>query len=97
MNFLKRGSKHYARTLIKKSATLGANCTIVCGVTIGECYCRWICCNKRHPDFSMWIGTPARFSYWIDKHANKINFDDRGVSKCKKFELVNNKVIELKR
>ena len=39
----------------------------------------------------MWMGTPARFSYWIDKHMNKINFDDHGVSKCKKFELVNNK------
>lgn len=97
--FPQRGSKHYARTLIKKSATLGANCTIVCGVTIGRyaAIAAGSVVTKDIPDFSMWMGTPARFSYWIDKHMNKINFDDHGVSKCKKFELVNNKVIELKR
>ena len=95
--FLKR-VKALCKDFIKKSATLGANCTIVCGVT-GRyaAIAAGSVVTKDIPDFSMWMGTPARFSYWIDKHMNKINFDDHGVSKCKKFELVNNKVIELKR
>ena len=51
--------------------------------------------DQNIPDFSMWIGTPARFSYWIDKQMNKIYFNDNGISECNKFELVNNKVKEL--
>ena len=34
--FPQRGSKHYLKTLIKKSVSIGANATIICGVTIGE-------------------------------------------------------------
>ncbi|SVE20480.1 uncharacterized protein METZ01_LOCUS473334, partial [marine metagenome] len=34
--FPQRGSKHYVKTLVKKSASIGANATIICGVTIGE-------------------------------------------------------------
>ena len=34
--FPQRGSEFYAKTLVKKSASIGANATIVCGVTIGE-------------------------------------------------------------
>jgi len=95
--FPQRGSKHYSKTLVKKSATLGANCTIVCGVTIGRyaAIAAGSIVTKNIPDFSMWIGTPARFSYWIDKQMNKIYFNDNGISECNKFELVNNKVKEL--
>ena len=41
------GSKFYSKTLIKKSASLGANCTIVCGNTIGAYfYWSWNSCYK---------------------------------------------------
>ena len=95
--FPQRGSKHYSKTLIKKSATLGANCTIVCGVTIGRyaAIAAGSVVTKDIPDFSMWMGNPAKFSYWIDKKMNKISFQDNGISTCKKFKLVNNKVKEL--
>ena len=95
--FPQRGSKHYSKTLIKKSATLGANCTIVCGITIGRyaAIAAGSVVTKDIPDFSIWMGNPAKFSYWIDKKMNKIFFDDNGISECRKFELINNKVKEL--
>ena len=95
--FPQRGSKYYSKTLIKKSATLGANCTIVCGVTIGRyaAIAAGSVVTKDIPDFSMWMGNPAKFSYWIDKKMNKIIFHDSGMSTCGKFKLVNNKLEEL--
>lgn len=95
--FPQRGSKYYSKTLIKKSATLGANCTIVCGITIGRyaAIAAGSVVTKDIPDFSMWMGNPAKFSYWIDKKMNKITFQDNGISTCEKFKLVNNKVKEL--
>ena len=56
--FPQRGTEHYSKTLVKKSASIGANATIVCGVTIGEYALNWCrcSCHKRCP--SIFI------SYW---------------------------------
>jgi UDP-2-acetamido-3-amino-2,3-dideoxy-glucuronate N-acetyltransferase len=54
-------------TLIRRGATLGANCTIVCGVTIG-CYAfiaAGAVVTKDVPDYALAIGSPARLSGWM--------------------------------
>ena len=92
--FPQRGSKHYTPTLVKKSATIGANATIVCGNTIGEYSLvgSGAVVTKDVKPFSLVVGNPARFVYWIDKKGKKLLFDKNGISKCKNYALKNDKV-----
>jgi UDP-2-acetamido-3-amino-2,3-dideoxy-glucuronate N-acetyltransferase len=65
--FPQRGSEFYKKTLIKKSATLGANSTIVCGVTVGR-YAfigAGAVVTKDIPDFALVIGIPAQIKGWM--------------------------------
>ena len=72
------------RTLVREGATLGANCTIVCGTTIGR-YAfvgAGAVVTKSVPDFALMVGNPARIVGWMCRCGNKINFskgDGRGV------------------
>ena len=58
----------YRGTLVKKGATLGANCTIVCGVTIGK-YAfvgAGAVINRDVPAYALMVGVPARQD-WVDE------------------------------
>ena len=73
--FPQRGSSHYLKTLIKKSASIGANATIVCGVTIGE-YAMvgsGAVVTKNAPAYHLVVGNPAKIVCKIDKFGKKIN------------------------
>src|SRR6185503_21183546 len=62
-------------TLVKKGATLGANCTIVCGVTLGR-YAfvgAGPVVTKDVPDFDLVLGNPARVAGWMCACGNRIN------------------------
>lgn len=64
----------YRKTLVKKGATLGANCTIVCGTTIGE-YAfigAGAVINKDVPDYALMVGVPARQIGWMSEHGEQI-------------------------
>lgn len=59
----------YRDTVVKRGATLGANCTIVCGITIGE-YAfvgAGSVVNKDVPPFALMVGVPARQIGWMTK------------------------------
>ena len=63
------------RTLVRKGATLGANCTIVCGVTIGE-YAfvgAGAVVNRDVPDFALMLGVPARQAGWMSRFGERLN------------------------
>jgi UDP-2-acetamido-3-amino-2,3-dideoxy-glucuronate N-acetyltransferase len=69
------GSSHYSKTLVKKSASIGANATIVCGVTIGE-YAMvgsGAVVTKDVPAYHLVVGNPAKIVCKIDKYGKKIN------------------------
>lgn len=95
------GSKFYVKTLVKEGASLGANCTIVCGNTIGEnaIVGAGATVTKDVPDFALVIGTPARVIGWVSEAGKKLEFDDSGYAYCeksgKKYKLENNQVQEL--
>ena len=72
--FPQRGSKHYLSTLIKKSASIGANATIVCGVTIGRYALigSGAVVTKDVPDYSLVIGNPGKVVGKVDKKGRRV-------------------------
>ena len=67
----------YKQTLVKKGATIGANATIVCGVTLGEYSFvgAGAVVTKDVPDFALVYGTPAKQAGWISKAGHKMGED----------------------
>ena len=78
----------YRDTLVKKGATLGANSTIICGVTIGRYafVAAGAVVNKDVADFALVAGVPARRIGWMSRHGERLNFrqqdDGRFVAYC---------------
>tara|TARA_B100000965_G_scaffold406293_1_gene444451 strand:- start:2337 stop:2903 length:567 start_codon:yes stop_codon:yes gene_type:complete len=69
--------EEYAKTLVKKGATIGANATIVCGITIGRYALigAGAVVTKDVPDFALVYGNPAKKIGWVSKLGNKLNED----------------------
>ncbi|MCR8922124.1 acetyltransferase [Dasania sp. GY-MA-18] len=65
----------YMSTIVKRGATLGANCTIVCGVTIGE-YAfvgAGAVVNKDVPAYAMIVGVPGKQIGWMSEYGEKLD------------------------
>jgi len=70
----------YMDTLVCKGATLGANCTIVCGVTIGR-YAfigAGAVVTKDVPDYALMVGVPARQTGWMSEHGERLTLPLKG-------------------
>ena len=84
-SFIERKTE-YRDTIVKKGATLGANCTIVCGVTIGEYSLvgAGAVINKDVPAFALMVGVPAKQIGWISKYGEqlKLPISGTGTEKC---------------
>jgi len=64
----------YRRTLVKRGATLGANCTVVCGTTIGS-YAfigAGAVINRDVPDFALMVGVPAHQAGWMSRFGERL-------------------------
>lgn len=70
----------YRNTLVKKGATLGANCTIVCGVTIGEFAFvgAGAVINKDVPAYALMVGVPARQVGWMSEFGEQLELPVQG-------------------
>jgi len=90
----------YRKTLVKRGTTLGANCTIICGVTVGEFAFigAGAVVSKDVPFYALMVGVPARQVGWMSEYGEKLDFPLRGNAKtiCKrtnqKYQLRNNQV-----
>jgi UDP-2-acetamido-3-amino-2,3-dideoxy-glucuronate N-acetyltransferase len=72
----------YRRTLVRKGATLGANCTIVCGTTIGE-YAfvgAGAVVNRDVPPFALMVGVPARQMGWMSRFGERLELPLSGTA-----------------
>lgn len=65
----------YRNTLVKRGATLGANCTIVCGVIVGEFAFigAGTVVNKDVPAYALMVGVPAKQIGWISEYGEKLD------------------------
>ena len=72
--------EEYRNTLVHQGATLGANCTVVCGVTIGH-YAfigAGAVVNKDVPDYALMVGVPARQIGWMSEYGEQLDLPLNG-------------------
>jgi UDP-2-acetamido-3-amino-2,3-dideoxy-glucuronate N-acetyltransferase len=70
----------YRQTVVRRGATLGANCTIVCGTTIGHhaFVGAGAVVNEDVPDFALVVGIPARQIGWISRFGERLLLPPQG-------------------
>ena len=76
----------YRKTLVRRGASLGANCTIVCGVTIGEhaFVAAGAVVNRDVPDYALVMGVPARQTGWMSRWGEQLKLSPTGEAVCPK-------------
>jgi UDP-2-acetamido-3-amino-2,3-dideoxy-glucuronate N-acetyltransferase len=80
----------YKKTLIKRGATIGANATIVCGITLGR-YCfigAGSVVTKDIPDYGLVLGNPGKLSGYMSRHGHKLTFNESGRATCPESKFV---------
>lgn len=74
----------YAKTIVKRGATIGANATIVCGIELGRFAFvgAGSVVTKSVPDYALVMGNPARQTGWMSEYGHKLSFNKDGVAVC---------------
>lgn len=91
----------YAKTLVKKGASIGANATIVCGHDIGRFAFigAGAVVTKTVPDYALVIGNPARQAGWMSEFGHRLKFDEKGLATCpesgQQYKLENGQVTRI--
>jgi UDP-2-acetamido-3-amino-2,3-dideoxy-glucuronate N-acetyltransferase len=97
--FPQRGSEFYNKTLVKRSASIGANATIVCGNTIGRSAFigAGSVVTRDVPDFAMVYGNPAVIKGWVCACGVKLDFkeDRSNCPKCGREYSIEGDVVSL--
>ena len=88
----------YAKTLVKKGASIGANATIICGNDIGRFsfIAAGSVITREVLDYALMIGCPAEQKGWMSEYGHRLEFDDSGMAACpesgEQYELKNSQV-----
>lgn len=80
----------YETTLLKRGCTIGANATIVCGITIGRYafIAAGAVVAKDVPDYALMVGVPAKQKGWMSRHGHLLkNPDESGIMTCPESNL----------
>jgi UDP-2-acetamido-3-amino-2,3-dideoxy-glucuronate N-acetyltransferase len=74
----------YAKTTVKRGATIGANATIVCGHDIGEFAFigAGAVITKNVPPYALVVGNPAKQIGWMSEYGHRLHFDTNGIAVC---------------
>lgn len=81
-------SKFYMKTLVKEGATFGANCTVVCGITVGRFAFigAGAVVTKDVPDFAIIVGNPGKIVGWMSEGGVRLDFDANNEAFCEKSQ-----------
>ena len=92
--FPQNESKYYKKTLVKKSASIGANATILCGITIGKYALigAGTVVLEDVPDFALIVGNPGEVIGWVNEKGVRLEFTNGGKSNCGRFIFDGSKV-----
>jgi UDP-2-acetamido-3-amino-2,3-dideoxy-glucuronate N-acetyltransferase len=88
----------YEKTLIRRGASIGANATIVCGITIGRYafVAAGSVVTKDVQDYALVVGVPGKVVGFMSRHGHKLKFDKDGIGICPesgfKYKLEGNTV-----
>jgi len=91
----------YAKTTVKRGATIGANSTIVCGHDIGEFAFigAGAVVTKNVPAYALLVGNPARQIGWMSEYGHRLEFNKEGFAVCResneKYKLENGSVTKI--
>jgi UDP-2-acetamido-3-amino-2,3-dideoxy-glucuronate N-acetyltransferase len=91
----------YRRTLVEKGASIGANATLVCGITIGRFAFvgAGAVVTKDVLPYSLVVGNPARHTGWMSEYGHKLKFNADGIAVCPEskmhYKLENNRVRQI--
>ena len=93
----------YKKTLIRRGATLGANCTIICGVAIGSFAFigAGSVISKDVPSYALMVGVPAKQIGWMSEYGEKLDLPLFGNAKTicqytkQQYQLQGNEVIKI--
>lgn len=91
----------YAKTHVKKGASIGANATIICGNTIGKYALigAGAVITKPVNDFALMVGNPAKQIGWVSEYGHRLVFNSDNIATCpesnEKYKLENNAVSKL--
>ena len=94
--------EEFKKTLLKKGCSIGANATIVCGVTIGEYALigSGTVVNKDVKPFALMVGVPAKQIGWVSKAGNTLKFDENNIAidsfDNSKYKIENDNLILIK-
>ena len=80
----------YEKTLIRKGATIGANATIVCNITIGKYafIAAGTVVTKNVPDYAFVVGVPGIQKGWMSRHGHQLTDPDKnGIFTCPESSL----------
>ncbi len=93
--------EEFRKTLVKKGASIGANATIVCGITLGR-YCfigAGSVVIRDVPDYALMVGNPARQTGWMSEAGEKLLFLDSRYAQCpltgEKYVIENGNVMKI--
>ena len=90
----------YAKTTVKRGASIGANATIVCGHDIGEFAFigAGAVVTKNILPYALVVGNPARQIGWMSEYGHRLEFDADGFAICpeskSRYQLINNEVVK---
>ncbi|HSW54470.1 MAG TPA: acyltransferase [Ignavibacteriaceae bacterium] len=95
------GAQFYVKTLVKEGASIGANATIVCGITLGK-HCligAGSVVTKDVPDYALVVGVPGKILGWVSEAGKRLEFNKDGFAFCekskKKYQLKEGLVSEV--